>query len=180
MEGEELAAVDFTTVEMLRVLGYKKEDTVVRTRNNLRLLTCGEFVYAKTDVCLLDLESRGQVTYYRFQLIAKAIAAFQRNNKQRAGCSSTRCQHKPYSYHPSRSFYEIVVTSELDHCRHGQCPVTHTAVYCHTHRVPRRSEGACLLSNRKLLVRCYEAFKCVALPNEGKSQTCFSYVVSRS
>ncbi len=84
MEGEESAAVDFTTVEMLRVLGYKKEDTVVRTRNNLRLLTCGEFVYAKTDVCLLDLESRGQVTYYRFQLIAKAIAAFQRNNKQRA------------------------------------------------------------------------------------------------
>ncbi|PBK77694.1 hypothetical protein ARMSODRAFT_946550 [Armillaria solidipes] len=136
MEGEESAVVDFT-VEMLRVLGYEKEDTLVRTRNNLRLLTCGEFVYAKTDVCLLDLESRGQITYQshgsRFQLIAKAIAAFQKNNKRRARLfldplPAQTILVSPWLA-PSRSSYKIAVTSELDHCiRHGQCPlffVTH-------------------------------------------------------
>jgi hypothetical protein len=55
-EGEESAVDDFAA-ELLRALGYETEQTVVRTRKNIRLLMCGQQVYAKTDVCILDADS---------------------------------------------------------------------------------------------------------------------------
>ncbi|KAK0472548.1 hypothetical protein IW261DRAFT_1665447 [Armillaria novae-zelandiae] len=69
------------------------------------------------------------------------------------------------------TFYKITVTSELDQCiRHGQYPATQTVVYRHTPRVPRgRSEGMRPLPSRELLVRCYEAFKHIVLPNEDEA-----------
>ncbi|KAK0200435.1 hypothetical protein DFS33DRAFT_1277871 [Desarmillaria ectypa] len=170
MEGEESAVDDFVA-ELLRVLGYERQDTV--------------YVYAKTDICLLDAESlvlllvQEDKTHINPmdpepELIAEAIAAFQENNKQRARLF---LDPLPVQILPGitvvgtcPTFYKITVTSELDHCiRHGQYPVTQTAVYRHTPRVPRRrSEGMRPLPSREL-IRCYEAFKRIVLPDENEA-----------
>ncbi|KAK0187513.1 hypothetical protein F5146DRAFT_1140929 [Armillaria mellea] len=143
-------------------------------------------VYAKTDVCLLDIESfvlllvQEDKSHIKpmdpeAQLIAEAIAAFQENNKPRARLF---LDPLPVQILPGitmvgtfPAFYKIAVTSELDRCiRHGQYPATQTIVYRHTPRVPRRRSGGMRpLPNRELLVRCYEAFKCIVLPDEDKA-----------
>lgn len=94
MEGKESAVGDFAA-ELLRSMGYETEETVIRTRKNIRFTMCGEQVYAKTDVCVLDAASE---KYYSSskktrhtlilripnpQLIAEAITAFQSNNLKR-------------------------------------------------------------------------------------------------
>lgn len=56
MEGKESAVGDFAA-ELLRSMGYETEETVIRTRKNIRFTMCGEQVYAKTDVCVLDAAS---------------------------------------------------------------------------------------------------------------------------
>ena len=38
-------------------MGFEKEDTLVRTRKNIPLTMCGEMVFTKTDVYLLDVNS---------------------------------------------------------------------------------------------------------------------------
>jgi hypothetical protein len=53
MEGEESAVVDFA-VELLRVMGYERDETTVRTRKSIWLHMCGHIVLARTDVCLMD------------------------------------------------------------------------------------------------------------------------------
>ncbi|KAK0187508.1 hypothetical protein F5146DRAFT_1059018 [Armillaria mellea] len=147
---------------------------------------CGQDVYAKTDVCLLDIESLVLLLVQEDkshiqpmdpepQLIAEAIAAFQENNKQRAWLF---LDPLPVQVLPGitmvgtfPAFYKIAVTSELDRCiRHGQYPATQTIVYRHTPRVPRRrSDGMRPLLNRGLLVRCYEAFKRIVLLDEDEA-----------
>ena len=175
-EGEESAVDDFAA-ELLRALGYETDDTVVRTRKTLRLFLCGEKVYAKTDVCVLDTgtgvllvvqEDKSHLNPTADpepQLIAEAIAAFQENNVKRE-----RAALEPLSealipgitmMGTFPRFYKIKVTDELNYAiRHGQYPETMTRVYRHTPRVPRRSlDGMKPLDNRKHVVRCYEAFK---------------------
>ena len=50
-EREESAVDDFAA-ELLRVMGYENDETLVRTQKNIWLRMCGEIVLAKTDVCL--------------------------------------------------------------------------------------------------------------------------------
>jgi len=57
LEGEESAVVDFA-VELLRVMGYERDATIVRTWKTIRLLMCGHLVLTKTDVCLMDISSQ--------------------------------------------------------------------------------------------------------------------------
>ncbi|KAF8546990.1 hypothetical protein OG21DRAFT_1394243, partial [Imleria badia] len=176
MEGEESAVDDFAA-ELLRSMGYETEETVIRTRKNIRLNMCGEQVHAKTDVCVLDaafeilLLVQEDKTHINPrdpepQFIAEAIAAFQSNNAKRVddlfldplqtmvipGITMTQTFPK---------FYKIKVTADLDHCvRRGQFPAVQTIVYRHTPRVPRRrSDGMRPLDNRELMLRCYEAFR---------------------
>jgi hypothetical protein len=186
LEGEESAVDDFA-VELLRATGYETNDTVVRSRKSLRLLMCGENVFAKTDVCLMDASSEILLLVQEDkthinpadpepQLIAEAIAAFQHNN-------STRVQEllvEPQEIQMILGitmigtfprFYKIQVTADLDRCvRFGHYPATQTVVYRHTPRVPRRrSDGMRPLDNRKLVLRCYEAFKKFVYPTVGMS-----------
>jgi hypothetical protein len=173
MHGE---ADDFA-VELLRAMGYEKETTVVLTQKKIPLIMCGEQVYAKTDVCVMDLAPeilllvQGDKSYLNLQdpepqLIAGAIAAFQYNNKKRVddffvdplqtmiipGITMSGTFPK---------FYKIKVTADLDQCiRYGLFPPVQTIVYRHTPRVPkRRSDGMRPLDNRELILRCYEGFK---------------------
>ena len=174
--GDESAVGDFA-VELLRAMGYEKEATVVVSQKRIPLIMCGEQVYAKTDVCVLDIapeflllvqgdESNVNPRDPEPQLIAGAIAAFQYNNAKRVndlfmdpletmiipGITMARTFPK---------FYKIKVTAGVDRSiRYGTFPEEDTIVYRHTPRVPkRRSDGMRPLDNRELILRCYEGFK---------------------
>jgi hypothetical protein len=167
-------------------MGYETEETVIRTRKNIRFTMCGEQVYSKTDVCVLDAASEILLLVQEDkthinpqdpepQLIAEAIATFQSNNLKRVnelfvdplqtmvipGITMTRTFPK---------FYKIKVTEDLDQCvQYGQFPAVQTIVYRHTPRVPRRrSDGMRPLYNRELILRCYEAFRLVVFSQRGK------------
>ena len=173
--GEESAVVDFTA-ELLRAIGYEKKSTVVCTRKDIRFIMCGEPIYAKTDVCILDHVSeilllvQEDKSHIRpqdpeSQLIAAAIATFQSNNAIRV--NDLFQNPLPTMVIPGITmtgtfpkFYKIEVTADLERCvRYGQFPAVKTIVYRHTPRVPgRRSDGMRPLDNREHIVRCYGGF----------------------
>ena len=173
--GEESAVVDFTA-ELLRAIGYEEKSTVVCTRKDIRFIMCGEPVYAKTDVCILDHVSeilllvQEDKSHIRpqdpeSQLIAGAIATFQSNNAIRV--NDLFQDPLPTMVIPGITmtgtfpkFYKIEVTADLEQCvRYGQFPAVKTVVYRHTPRVPgRRSDGMRPLDNRKHIFRCHEDF----------------------
>ncbi|KAF8630342.1 hypothetical protein AX17_005435 [Amanita inopinata Kibby_2008] len=176
VEGEE-------STELMRAMGYETDQTVVRTRKSLQLLACGEIVFAKTDVCLMGASYENASSKIRLliqedkrhinpksdpeaQLIAAAIAAFQQNNTNRVGnlfLEPLEVQVIPgiTMVGTFPRFYKIKVTADLDcSVRFGQYPALQTIVYRYTPRVPgRRSDGMRPLVNRRLVLRCFEAFK---------------------
>ena len=185
MDGEESAVNDFAA-ELLRATRYETEETVIRTRKNIRFIMCGEQVYATTDVCVLDADSRilllvqEDKTHIHPQdpepeLVAEAIATFQSNNAKRVDdlflnpLQTTVLPGITLAGTFPR-FYKIRVTADLDHCvRHGLYPATPTIVYRHTPRVPRRrSDGMRPLGNREVILGCYEAFRQTVLSQHGK------------
>lgn len=179
MDGEESAVGDFTA-ELLRILGYETDETVIRTCKSLNMLMCSEDVSTKADVCLLDekflvllvvQEDKNHISPMdpEAQLIAEAIAAFQENNNRRGQwlyLNPLQVQIIPgiTMIGTFPTFYKITVTSELSACvEQGQYPATQTVVRRHTPCVPKRKSGMGPLFNRELLVRCYEAFKYIVL-----------------
>ena len=184
LEGEESYVGEFA-VEILRVMGYERDETIVHARKNIRLHMCGEFVRAKTDVCIMDVSSeilllvQEDKTHINpsdpeAQLMAEAIGAFQENNAKRVNelfLEPLEMQMIPgiTMVGTFPRFYKIKVTTDLDRCvRFGQYPEIQTVVYRHTPRVPRRrSDGMRPLDNRKLVLRCYEAFKKIVYPALG-------------
>jgi hypothetical protein len=150
LEGEESGVDDFAA-ELLRVMGYERDHTIVRTRKSIRLHICGEIVPAKTDVCIMDVSSEilllvqedkshinGSDT--EAQLIAEAIAAFQENNAKRVNdlfLEPLEMQVIPgiTMVGTFPRFYKVKVIADLDHSvRFGQYPETQTVVYHHTSR----------------------------------------------
>jgi hypothetical protein len=129
LEGEESAVHDFAA-ELLRVMGYKKDETLVRTRKSIRLRMCGEIVFAKTDVCLMDISSeilllvQEDKTHINLsdpeaQLIAEAITAFEENNAKRVNdlfLEPLEMQVIPGITMAGTfsRFYKIKVTADLD------------------------------------------------------------------
>lgn len=176
--GEESAVDDFT-MRLLRAIGYETRNRDLRSRKSIPLFICGMWMYAKTDVCVMDsnqimllvqedkqhLELRDATP----QLIAEAIAAFQSNNARRhqvlnlpplaskvmAGITMTGT---------SPTFFKIPVTAELnDAIRFGHYPAAPTVVAMHIPDLPRParrlSEGMRPLDNRRNILACFEAFK---------------------
>lgn len=100
------------------------------------------------------------------QLIAQAIAAYQRNNFVR-----NRVLHIPTLNEitllgitlvgTSPTFYKIKITAELnDAVMGGTFPANGVVVYRHTPRLPHRnSEGMKPLENRTTILQYYQAFK---------------------
>jgi hypothetical protein len=90
---EDSAVGDFAVV-LFRVTGYIDGYRFARTRKDIPLLICGEWRYAKIDVCLVDRRQSGILLLLvqedkrqaatmldaPAQLIAEAIAAFSYNN----------------------------------------------------------------------------------------------------
>jgi hypothetical protein len=90
---EEPAVNDFA-VELFKRLGYVKRNRVARTQKDISFFNSGEWRYTKADICLLDLSQDDilllvqedkrsllkELRDPRPQLIAEAIAAFDRNH----------------------------------------------------------------------------------------------------
>ena len=90
---EEPAVNDFA-IELFKRLGYVKRNRVARTQKDISFFNSGEWKYTKADICLLDLSQDDVLPLVqedkrsfpeelrdpRPQLIAEAIAAFDRNN----------------------------------------------------------------------------------------------------
>jgi hypothetical protein len=170
------AAVDNFAARLLETLGYASGRRVIVTRQALPLIICGTQCSAQTDVCICDendylllvqedkrLENSEDPEP---QLIAEAIAAYQRNNFIR-----DRVLHIPIRNEitfpgitlvgTSPTFYKIKITTELnDAVMGGTFPVNTVVVYRHTPRLPRRnSEGMRPLENRTTILQYYQAFK---------------------
>jgi hypothetical protein len=188
--------VDDFAAELLRAMGYERDHTIVRTRKSIRLHICGEIVSAKTDVCIMDVsseilplvqEDKSHINPSdpEAQLIAAAIATFQENNAKRMNdlfLEPLEVQVIPgiTMVGTFPRLYKVKVTADLDHSvRFGLYPETQTVVYRHTPRVPRRrSDGMRPLDNRKLVLRCYEAFKKFVYPNLGTLLLLFVFAQS--
>jgi len=72
------SSVDDFALALFRTLGYNHRPHVVRSRPKIPLLICGEYKYAKPDICIID-RSRNDIV----QLVAEGVAAFQNNNARR-------------------------------------------------------------------------------------------------
>lgn len=83
-------------VQLLTILGYIQRPRVTRTRKDIPLFICGEWMHAKADVCLIDRQQKDVLLLVQeekrstvdtndaqHQLVAQAIAAFQYNNTLR-------------------------------------------------------------------------------------------------
>ncbi|KAJ7029279.1 hypothetical protein C8F04DRAFT_963114 [Mycena alexandri] len=173
---EESAIGDFA-VCLFNALGYTRRPRVARTRQELRFLICGEFNYAKLDVSVIhrrlddiillvqeDKRLGGRTDAYP-QLIAGAIAAYQANQTTRTASGLPRLQSLVVPgiilVGTSPTFYKIPLTEEFVRCvERGDYPNTPTIVSFHLPDLPRpRAEGMKPLDNRRIILRCYEAFK---------------------
>ncbi|KAI9431212.1 hypothetical protein BJY52DRAFT_1101129, partial [Lactarius psammicola] len=54
VDAGESVVIDFT-VELLRQLGYMKRSRIAHTRKDIPFLICGEYMHAKTGICLLNI-----------------------------------------------------------------------------------------------------------------------------
>jgi len=177
--GEESAVDDFA-MQLLRMMGYASRTLGrdLRSRKDIPLFICGEWWHAKTDVCVMDRSSylllvqedkrHLETVDPEPQLIAKAIAAVQSNNRTRnlsgleplnikvmAGITMTGT---------SPTFFKIPVTLELiEAVQRGEYPATPTVVAMHrpnvSRPVRRLSEGMRPLDNRRCILSCFEAFR---------------------
>jgi hypothetical protein len=160
----------------LETLGYASGRRVIVTCQALPLIICGTQCSAQTDVCICDendylllvQEDKRQENTEdpEPQLIAEAIAAYQRNNFVR-----DRVLHiltlSEITFPgitlvgTSPTFYKINITADLnDSVMGGTFPANATVVYRHTPRLPRRnSEGMRPLENRTTILQYYQAFK---------------------
>jgi len=98
-EKGESAVVDFSA-ELLTVLGYVYQDRLVHRRVDLPLFICGEDRHAKATFCIIKYSQKngdilllvqavkrsedGEPVNAPAHLVAKAVAAFNENNAQRA------------------------------------------------------------------------------------------------
>ncbi|OBZ66235.1 hypothetical protein A0H81_13720 [Grifola frondosa] len=172
------AAIDTFTARLLETLGYARGHRIILTHQALPLIICGTQCSARTDVCICDkdnyllLVQRDTDTPLEDpqdpepQLIADAVAAYQRNNFVR-----DRVLHIPtldeitfpgitlVDTYPT--FYKIKVTAELsDAVVGGVFPANPVVVYRHSARLPHRySEGMTPVENRTTILQYYQAFK---------------------
>ncbi|KAH9178552.1 hypothetical protein EDB89DRAFT_954969 [Lactarius sanguifluus] len=178
---EESAVVDFTT-HLLTLLDYVPRTRMARTHTDIPLAICGQDLYAKTDVCIVNSDSDDALLLIQedkarktrrpkdpeAQLIAGAIAAFQGHNYRTRYYKQDPIVHKMIPgitlLGTSPMFYKIPVTTQLAECVElGLYPSEPTIVYTHLPELARPSrrlcEGVKPLDNRAIILSCFEALK---------------------
>ena len=175
--GQETAVGDFTK-ELLRVLGFEKRGSFLRSRFAIPLTICGDTArVAKTDVCLyhgtgtilLIIQDDKAVTSNKnpeAQVVAEAIAAFQYNNDARVRLDMDPLETMTIPaitmIGTRPTFYKIPVTQQLsDAVISGQYPANQTVVTTCTFSPPSRrlSEGMEIPDTRREILKYYTAFK---------------------
>ncbi|KAF8581583.1 hypothetical protein K439DRAFT_216445 [Ramaria rubella] len=177
--GEESAVDDFA-MQLLRMMGYagRAVRRDLRSRKDIPLFMCGEWVHAKTDICVVDGNEilllvqedkrHKEPRDPQPQLIAEAIAAVQSNNRVRKDLGLEALDFKEMAgivmIGTSPTFFKIPVTRELLLAvQRGHYPATPTVVPMHQPQLPRPlrrlSEGMRPLDNRRAVIACLEAFK---------------------
>jgi hypothetical protein len=177
--GEESAVDDFAA-HLLALLGYDVANRFIRQRKDIPLFMCGGQTHAKTDVCVVDRDLGILLLLIQEdkrhleevdpepQLIAELIAAFQHNNTrlQRIGLQPIQAKTIPgiTMVGSAPTFYKITVTQDLvDAVETAQYPANQTTVYKLVPPVEDlarlRQNGMKPLSNRVIILRCFEAFK---------------------
>ncbi|KIL62201.1 hypothetical protein M378DRAFT_81563 [Amanita muscaria Koide BX008] len=171
------AVVDFM-VQLFNALGYTHCPRITCTRLKIQLLICGEYKYAKPDVCIIDRSSRDDIILITHmekkfgrdpnpsQLVAGAIATFQHNNMCRRALGLDPLENKIIPgitmFGTMPTFFKIPITTELvKSIECGEYPATPTVVLGHVPDIPRhrQSDGMKPLDNRCLILQCFEAFK---------------------
>ncbi|KJA20071.1 hypothetical protein HYPSUDRAFT_68851 [Hypholoma sublateritium FD-334 SS-4] len=179
--GEESLVNDFAGF-LLGMLGYDDYQRVLHTRRDMTFYMCGSKVDARADVTIVERE--GPLFQYVLfvqedkrhisgddpepQLIAEAIAAFYQNNRIRESVN----QPPQESYTilaitmvgTAATFYMITIESELALAVEGGVyPENVTFVRKFVPPVPDLpnypAQGMVPLQNRRVLLRCFEAFK---------------------
>ncbi|KAJ8594017.1 hypothetical protein M405DRAFT_761101, partial [Rhizopogon salebrosus TDB-379] len=146
MDGCESNTDDYTA-EMLRVLGFETEETIVCMQKNIPLTMCRRRVNTNADVCIMDHNSDillvGQEDKSHLSLlmdpepplVAQMIAAFQINNWNRV---NQRALHPLRSQNlsgialwgPSPRFYKAGIIADLAECiESGQYPAKETLIH---------------------------------------------------
>ncbi|KAM6489558.1 hypothetical protein JOM56_014977 [Amanita muscaria] len=139
--GQESAIVDLAR-SVLEVTGFDEPGKALCTRYNIPFVICGDaHIAAQTDVCLVQtnlmillvVEVDKNLSNPEPQVIAKAIATFQHNNRKRVGLRLptfdimtipciTMVGTRPF-------FYKVPVTMQLSNCvANGQYPSRPTVV----------------------------------------------------
>ena len=178
--GQESAINDLAK-SVLEVTGFDLIGTVLLTRYDIPFTICGDsHRAARSDVCLVHLNSmillvvQEDMTAFSssdpepHQIIAKAIATFQHNNRKRADLGLpqldtmtipciTMVGTRPF-------FYQIPVTQRLSDCvATGQFPPQPTVVRrCAPPARRRASEGMEVPDYRRIALQYYDAFRGVA------------------
>ncbi|KAF8575065.1 hypothetical protein K439DRAFT_1546032, partial [Ramaria rubella] len=172
-------AIDDFARELLRVLKFETDDTLLRARFAIPLEISEDV--AQSDVCLVHVERLILLilkTMFSLkdpepQVIAEAIAAFQYNNKNRKDKEELDRMIIPCitMIGTFPRFYLIPVTSELSEAViTGQYPKNKTIVLRYTPKVEgrRRSQGMGNKDNMKEILRCYSLFRKTAQEHYSK------------
>jgi hypothetical protein len=181
--GEESLVGDFVgdfTRHLLSMLHYDDYGRVIRWNASMPLFMCGSNVDTQADIyvaeqnghtiVLLVLEDR---THQKMgdpeaQLFAKAVAAFQSQNKRlrNAGLPPTNAKVFPgiIMDGTAPTFYKIDITAAVvEAIETGQHPAQVAIMHKLVPPIPRpgllRDEGMRPLDNRAIFLSCFEAFK---------------------
>jgi hypothetical protein len=173
------SATDALTAEILRVLGFETEETIVCMQKNIPLTMCRRRVNTNADVCIMDHNSDillvGQEDKTHLSplmepeppMVAQMIAAFQVNNWNRV---NQRALHPLKSQNlpgimilgAFTQFYKARITADLAECvESGQYPAKETVIHRYIPHPPPgvRCTDMGVLEWRINMVRCYQAFK---------------------
>ncbi|KAJ7484046.1 hypothetical protein B0H11DRAFT_1196636 [Mycena galericulata] len=172
------AAVALFAKKLLDKLRYAEGRRIIMIRQALPLFICGANCSTQTDVCILDSSNDILLLVQEDkrlpdnsndpepQVIAEAIAAFQRNNHTRERELHLHALDRMVipaitMYGTFPTFYKVTVTTSLnDAVKTGVFPAVATTVYRHIPRLPRRnSDGMKHFDNRPILLQYFEAFK---------------------
>jgi hypothetical protein len=176
--GQESAINDLAR-STLEITGFDQTGTILRTRYDIPLIICGENRTAKSDVCLVHLNSMILLVVQEDkaassssdpepQVIAEAIATFQQNDRKRENLGLlpldmmtipciTMVGTRPF-------FYQVPVTRQLSECvAEGQFPPQPTVVTrCSPPARRRAFEGMEVPDYRHIALQYYDAFRGLA------------------
>ena len=173
------AVVDFS-IHLLRLLGYNKQNRIIRRRTIIPLYMCSANTHTKTDVCVVDCTTERSLLLLQMdmqypdgkdrepQLIAMAIAAFQFHNHRLStlGLPTVNTAVIPgiMMVGTAPTFYKINVdTSLVEAVELGEYPTQTTIVHKLTPpvQVPEdfQQDGMQPLNNRAVILSRFEAIK---------------------